>query len=96
MIAKARQDKKSREEREGLRSQQQLEDEEWDATIQSLITGFLIEQANKLLVPIPNTESDWFTSTVFGERFLTAKARSNLRSDIRAERKARWDYCNRM
>ncbi|KJC62178.1 hypothetical protein UP10_02060 [Bradyrhizobium sp. LTSPM299] len=90
-IAKSRKDKKSRDDREGLRSQEQFEEQELDAGIQALITSFLIEQANKLLVPIPHSETDWFTDTTFGERFLTAEARSKLRNDIRAEKKARWD-----
>ncbi|TWI71973.1 hypothetical protein IQ16_02647 [Bradyrhizobium huanghuaihaiense] len=55
-------------------------------------TKRLYAQAAHYRLPIPQAEDDWEESAVFGKRYLTRKGAAKLRSDIRAEQKARWDY----
>lgn len=52
----------------------------------------LVSLASHYRVPIPQGKDDWEESTIFGSRSLTRAAASKLRSDIRSEQKARWDY----
>ncbi|MCR6734398.1 MAG: hypothetical protein NVV83_10095 [Afipia sp.] len=56
---------------------------------------YLIEQARRYHVPIPDKEEDWYLhpyATEDEERYLTAAAAQKLRADIRAEQKADWEY----
>jgi hypothetical protein len=60
-----------------------------------MIDGFrseyLVKQAYKYHVPVPDDEESW-TQSRFGDPYLTAAAAQKLRGDIRAEQKADWDY----
>jgi hypothetical protein len=58
-------------------------------------SDYLVEQARRHHVPIPDDEEAWFLhpyATADEERYLTAAAAQKLRADIRAEQKADWDY----
>jgi hypothetical protein len=58
-------------------------------------SDYLVEQAHRYHVPIPDDEEAWFLhpyATADEERYLTAAAAQKLRADIRAEQKADWDY----
>ncbi|MDB5616174.1 hypothetical protein [Tardiphaga sp.] len=64
-------------------------------TLDKFRSDYLIEQANIYHVPTPGNEDDWEShafATTDEERYLTASAAQKLRSDIRAEQKADWDY----
>ena len=60
-----------------------------------MIDGFrseyLVKQAYKYHVPVPENEEAWFQPR-YGQCYLTAAAAQRLRADIRAEQKADWDY----
>jgi hypothetical protein len=43
-------------------------------------------------VPIPQAEGDWEQSRIFGMRHLSRAAAAKVRTDIRVEQKAKWDY----
>jgi hypothetical protein len=53
---------------------------------------YLVEQAYRYHVPIPQAEDSWIQPRGVSEPFLTAAAAQKLRADIRAEQKADWDY----
>jgi hypothetical protein len=53
---------------------------------------YLVEQAYRYHVPVPQDEDSWIQPRGAPERFLTAAAAQKLRADIRAEQKADWDY----
>jgi len=52
----------------------------------------LCRQAAHYRIPVPRGEDDWEESRIFGIRFLTRSGASKLRTDLRIEQKARWDY----
>ncbi len=54
--------KGDRDARDALRSEEQFNLEEWDEEIDQLTTGFLREQARKLIVPLPSIDDEnlWF------------------------------------
>jgi hypothetical protein len=52
----------------------------------------LCKQASHYRIPISQGEDDWEESSIFGSRFLTRAGASKLRTDLRVEQKARWDY----
>jgi hypothetical protein len=68
--------------------------DEWDTEIDVLTTAHLLEQARRLQVPIPPHDDDeyWADSVYFGGRHLTPAGVTKLRSDVRAERQARWNF----
>jgi hypothetical protein len=90
-IADSYKSKEGRHVREGILVNEQFELEEWDDEINSITTGYLLSQARRLILPIPNADDDWFVSETFGSRYLTPATVTKLRADIRAERKARWE-----
>jgi hypothetical protein len=53
---------------------------------------YLVEQAFRYHVPVPEDEESWDTGRLTTERYLTAVAAQKLRADIRAEQKADWEY----
>jgi hypothetical protein len=61
--------------------------------IDVLTTAHLLQQARRLQLPIPDPGDDqyWAESGMFGGKHLTAAGVTKLRSEIRTERKARWD-----
>jgi hypothetical protein len=84
--------KLSRDEKERLIAAKQMDLEECDDDINSLTTGYLLAQARKLFIEIPQrNEGYWFDSTTFGGRYLTHAGITKLRSEIRNERKASWE-----
>ncbi|MET4361281.1 hypothetical protein ABIB06_001857 [Bradyrhizobium sp. LB8.2] len=80
--------------RDELRHDEQFELEEWDEEIDQLTTRHLREQARRLIVPLPaiDDEKAWFESKMFGFRLLTPEGVKIVRSDIRTEQKARWEF----
>jgi hypothetical protein len=52
----------------------------------------LCRQADHYRVPVPQGKDDWEESSIFGTRFLSPVGASKLRTDLRVEQKARWDY----
>jgi hypothetical protein len=53
---------------------------------------YLVEQAYKYHVPVPQDEGSWEQGARTDEKYLTPAAAQKLRADIRAEQKADWDY----
>ncbi|MGB3490205.1 MAG: hypothetical protein WBA62_19100 [Xanthobacteraceae bacterium] len=53
---------------------------------------YLVEQAYKHHVPVPQDEDSWEQGARTDEKYLTAAAAQKLRADIRTEQKADWDY----
>jgi hypothetical protein len=53
---------------------------------------YLVEQAFRFHVPVPQDEASWEQGARTDETYLTAAAAQKLRADIRAEQKADWDY----
>ena len=53
---------------------------------------YLVEQAFKFHVPVPQDEDSWEQGARTDETYLTPSAAQKLRADIRAEQKADWEY----
>ena len=87
-------DKGDRGARDEMRSREQFEVEEWDEDINQLTTQHLRNMALKLIVPLPPYDDgvSWFELKMFGYRLLTPHGVKTVRADIRAERKARWEF----
>jgi hypothetical protein len=62
------------------------------AIVDGFRSKYLLEQAHRYHVPVPNEEEDWEQPRFASEPYLTAAAAQKLRADIRAEQKADWDY----
>jgi hypothetical protein len=61
--------------------------------INVLITTHLLDQAERFIVPSPEpNDKDSWTKDYAGHFHLTMAAIARIRSDIRNERKARWEY----
>jgi hypothetical protein len=77
--------------RESLIAREMIDVEEANEEISSLTTSHLVEEAQRLIVPIPEhaDERYWKFDDTFGRWHLTTEGVIKLRADIRAERKAR-------
>lgn len=53
---------------------------------------YLVRQAYKYHVPLPEDEESWMQPRGTRKQYLTAAAAQKLRADIRAEQKADWEY----
>ena len=53
---------------------------------------WLVEQAHRYHVPVPQDEDSWEQGARTDETVLTAAAAQKLRADIRTEQKADWDF----
>jgi hypothetical protein len=53
---------------------------------------YLVAQAYKYHVAVPEDEKSWEQGARTDEKYLTPAAAQKLRADIRAEQKADWDY----
>jgi hypothetical protein len=86
-------DKDRREKIAKINNNEEIDMMEANEEISYFTTLHLIEEAQRLIVPIPPSEGDeyWYTDTVFGRRHLTTAGVVKLRNDIRQERKARRD-----
>jgi hypothetical protein len=62
------------------------------AELDEFRSKYLMQQAYKYHVPIPEDEESWENRRYSKDRVLTAAAAQKLRADIRAEQKADWDY----
>jgi hypothetical protein len=80
-----------------LRADEHFELDERDNEIDVLTTAHLLEQARRLQIPPPDFDNEkyWTESTVFGGKHFTADGIVKARTEIRAERKARWDFYSR-
>lgn len=88
----ARRDKKSSDEIAEIEQRAWFEQELVDDEIESLESRYLIESAERLILPIPMFSKDsdaWRQSSQLGLNLLTRKGMATLRSTIRAERKER-------
>ncbi len=89
---KARKEKKPREDIQSLISEEIFEVDMIDDDIETLESGYLIESARQLVLPIPDFDIDngtWKESK-FTRRFrLSKKAMVDMRSSVRKERKER-------
>lgn len=91
-LEQARRDKKSRDEIAEIEHMARFEQELVDDEIESLESRYLIESAERLILPIPTfskDSDDWRQSSQLGLNLLTRKGMATLRSTIRAERKER-------
>lgn len=55
-------------------------------------SDWLVEQAYRYHVPLPTDESAWVNPRYSIKAYLTPEAATKVRSDIRAEQKANWEY----
>jgi len=62
------------------------------AMLDGFRSDYLIEQAQRYHVPIPDKKEDWMQPRFASKPYLTPAAAQKLRADIRAEQKADWDY----
>ncbi|MET3906944.1 hypothetical protein ABID59_001275 [Bradyrhizobium sp. S3.3.6] len=53
---------------------------------------YLVRQAYKFHVPLPEDAESWMQPRGTRKQYLTAAAAQKLRADIRAEQKADWEY----
>lgn len=89
---RAETDKKSREEIENIDHLAMSLSDLLDDDIESLASRYLIQSAQRLLLPIPEFSQDsdaWTRSQHTGRYRLTTSAMATLRSQIRMERKER-------
>jgi hypothetical protein len=78
------------EARQRLINDEQMDLEEANEEISYLTTTHLVREAERLIVPLPPSEETyWHFNETFGRRHLTTEGVIKLRTDIRAERKAR-------
>jgi len=91
---KIRAQKGGRDERDRLRASEEIDLREVDADIEMLITQHMLEQARRFIVPVPaqSDDSSWVLSDTYGHWYLTPSAVQKIRSDIRAEKKANWEF----
>ena len=88
----AKTDKKPRDEIAMIDHMAWSEEELVDDEIESLESRYLIESAERLILPIPTFSKDsdaWRQSSQLGLYLLTRQGMATLRSTIRAERKER-------
>jgi hypothetical protein len=91
-IAIARLNRKTADEIEKIKEQSH-----WELTLirdemDFEVSNHLFSEAHRYLVPIPYGQDDWSESSQLGVRFLSRKGAKQVRDDIRAEKKASWDY----
>jgi hypothetical protein len=89
---KSARSKKDHNEVENLQNYQHMELRFVEDEIDMDNSDYLIGLAQKYLVPLPQGEEFWTHSEAFGRGYLSRKGAAQVRSDIRAERKAMWDY----
>jgi hypothetical protein len=77
--------------REKINSDERIDLEEANEEISFVTTSHLVQEAQRLIVPIPPRDNGeyWYIDNTFGHSHLTTAGVIKLRSDIRAERKAR-------
>jgi hypothetical protein len=95
LIAKARQEKKSRDDIERIYVDAQIDLEEIEEDILRLTNDRLIEEAQTYRVHVPEFDQksgEWTESETYGRWYLSSSAFARVRGDIRAEKKASWEY----
>ncbi|MGJ5048055.1 hypothetical protein ACQR09_13375 [Bradyrhizobium oligotrophicum] len=63
-----------------------------DFEINQLQTDYLLEQARKYLIPVPDAQGDEWIEVAFGAWALPPETLADLRAQIRKERKERWEH----
>lgn len=89
---KAEREKKAKKEVEHIEQNAMFESDLMDDEIESLASRYLIQLAQRLLLPIPEYSRDtnaWKQSRLTGRIRLTRSSMAALRSRIRTERKER-------
>jgi hypothetical protein len=83
--------KERAEAREKIDLDERIDLEEANEEISFATTSHLVEEAQRLIVPIPPRDNGeyWYIDNTFGRNHLTTAGVIKLRSDIRVERKAR-------
>jgi hypothetical protein len=73
--------------------QETLLADRYDSEIRSLMTAHLIDQAQWYFVPVPDlTSAEHWATDYRHNAYLTPAGILKIRADIRAEKKARWDF----
>jgi hypothetical protein len=90
----AMKDKTWREKRDEILHNRQWALEEWDDEIDQLTTDYLVSEARRLIVPLPDFKDEkfWVVSKMFGQRHLTYEGVAKVRADLRTEKRAVWDF----
>jgi hypothetical protein len=66
--------------------------DETEERILLLTTNYFLENAERLLIPVPShDETNWVESKYNKRRYLTTKGASELRAAIRKEKRERWE-----
>lgn len=93
-IEEARARKASHDEILGIHGSEHNEQELVDAEIGELTTTYWLREAERRLIPRPDFEdkSNWREHRVTGSSWLSEKAISQLRTEVRRERREAWEY----
>lgn len=75
-----------------LRNEWQWEMSHREDEIDITVSDHLMSLASRYRIPSPTDEGDWEKSTEWQRRYLTKAGASKLRTALRVEQKARWDY----
>jgi len=89
---KRAQEQKDNDEVESLRNYQHMELRFVDEEIDIDNSDYLIARAHRYFVPLPQGDEFWDKSDAFGRGYLSREGATQVRTDIRAEKKAIWDY----
>lgn len=92
--ADAVESKAPKDEVEKLKNEEYVDLNEWDEEIQVMTTAHLVEQAARLQLPLPprSDEQYWEESNFVGYKVLSRAGIVKVRTDIRAEQKANWEF----
>lgn len=89
---KIAQKKNGHDDVENLRNYEHMELSFADEEIDIDNSDYLIAHAHRHLVPLPQGDEFWDKSEAFSRRYLSRKGAAQVRNDIRAEKKAMWDW----
>jgi hypothetical protein len=86
--------KASAEEIEKIKDKEYADLNEWDEEIQIITSAHLIEQAVRLQIPLPDRKNGgfWEVSRFLGHDILSKEGIAKLRTEVRAEQKASWEF----
>jgi len=83
----------SRDPLDHLIVQRERRNEMFDSQIRALMTSRLVDRAQWYIVPVPDQkDKEYWDSDTRNNWYLTPSGVAKIRSDIRTEQKARWDF----
>lgn len=88
-ISRARSEGQPSDDILSLENDEEHDYREYDELIREAMTTHLIHRARKLILPLPSDDEAWSEGYLYGNRILTEKGITELRSAIRKERSER-------